>query len=168
MGAPGTTKLTPEGILRYQKARSEGMPKKFACTHLGMSEKGLYLALGSAKALEEKIFQAELTGDEEPALTETDRLRIQLLHAEKKGDATFIEKNMLLIQVAAADSWQAAAWLLERRHPGQFARIEKVRVGEYDLKDGEELNESDIDKELAEVEAKLGHLEPATGGAKET
>jgi hypothetical protein len=40
------------------------------------------------------------------------------------AEAVAIERNLALIQKAAAKNWKAAAWLLERRHPEMFARPE--------------------------------------------
>jgi hypothetical protein len=41
-------------------------------------------------------------------------------NAMKKAEADFIQRNLEKIETAGADSWQAMAWLLERRHPEQF------------------------------------------------
>lgn len=40
--------------------------------------------------------------------------------AMKKAEADFIQRNLEAIEAAGKDSWQAMAWLLERRHPEQF------------------------------------------------
>ena len=44
----------------------------------------------------------------------------------KKAEAEAIARNVTLIQKAAGRSWQAAAWWLERRHPQDFARTERL------------------------------------------
>ena len=44
----------------------------------------------------------------------------------KKAEAEAIARNVTLIQKAAGTSWQAAAWWLERRHPQDFARTERL------------------------------------------
>jgi hypothetical protein len=45
--------------------------------------------------------------------------------AIKKAEATFKRVNITFIQAAALKSWQAAAWLLERRYRDEYAlRIE--------------------------------------------
>jgi hypothetical protein len=45
----------------------------------------------------------------------------------KKAEAEAIARNVTLIQKAAGTSWQAAAWWLERRHPQDFARTERLQ-----------------------------------------
>jgi len=47
----------------------------------------------------------------------------------KKAVAEFIQKNLQIIQKAAFDgSWQAAAWLLERRFWNEFGKKEQMRM----------------------------------------
>jgi hypothetical protein len=45
-------------------------------------------------------------------------LRDRIERARAEGEA----RNVALIAKAATDSWQAAAWLLERQHPERWAR----------------------------------------------
>ena len=47
----------------------------------------------------------------------------------KKAEAEAIARNVTVIQKAAGTSWQAAAWWLERRHPNDFARTERLQHG---------------------------------------
>ena len=49
--------------------------------------------------------------------------------ALKKAEAEAIARNVALVQKAAGGSWQAAAWWLERRHPNDFARTERLQHG---------------------------------------
>ncbi len=41
--------------------------------------------------------------------------------AIKKAEAVFKNKNIIIIQTAAQKTWQAAAWLLERKYRGEYA-----------------------------------------------
>jgi hypothetical protein len=47
--------------------------------------------------------------------------------AVKKAESDAIARNCGLIQKAAINSWQAAAWWLERRYPNEFARTERLQ-----------------------------------------
>ena len=47
----------------------------------------------------------------------------------KNAEAEAIARNVALVQKAAGRSWQAAAWWLERRHPKDFARTERLQHG---------------------------------------
>jgi len=46
----------------------------------------------------------------------------------KRAEAEAVALRLAVIQAAAAKSWQAAAWWLERRHPDQWAKVESLRV----------------------------------------
>lgn len=52
--------------------------------------------------------------------------------AVKKAEAEAAVKWLAMIEKAAVESWQAAAWKLERRYPGDYGRNDKLRV---DVKD---------------------------------
>ena len=47
--------------------------------------------------------------------------------AVKNAEAQAIARNVTVIQKAAGTSWQAAAWWLERRHPQDFAKTERLQ-----------------------------------------
>lgn len=46
--------------------------------------------------------------------------------ALRKADAKFITRNLALIEKGAKRNWFAAAWLLERKFPQDFARREVI------------------------------------------
>lgn len=48
--------------------------------------------------------------------------------AVDEAKAAFEVRNVGLIQRAAQDTWQAAAWLLERRHPDRYGRVTRSEV----------------------------------------
>lgn len=48
--------------------------------------------------------------------------------AHQKARAEFIQKNLQRMDAHAGETWQAAAWLLERRAPEQFAKRESLEV----------------------------------------
>ena len=51
----------------------------------------------------------------------------------KEAERKFITRNLNVIQKATAESWSAAAWLLERRFPDEYGRNRLEITG----KDGE-------------------------------
>ena len=53
---------------------------------------------------------------------ETAGLYFGFLGAVKKAEVQAIARNVTVIQTAARDSWQAAAWWLERKHPQEWGR----------------------------------------------
>ena len=51
------------------------------------------------------------------------------LEATLKAGEQFKQTNINIIQEAAKDgTWQAAAWLLERKHPEEFGRRDRVAI----------------------------------------
>jgi len=51
------------------------------------------------------------------------------LQATLKAGEKFKQTNIDIIQQAAKDgTWQAAAWLLERKHPEEFGRRDRVAI----------------------------------------
>ena len=46
----------------------------------------------------------------------------------KQADARCVKRNMLLVQKHAGKSWQAAAWVLERKRPEDFNLRQKVEL----------------------------------------
>ena len=55
-----------------------------------------------------------------------------LFNAVKKAEGRAIQRNVSIIQKAAINNWQAAAWWLERRYPKEFGRKEKMDVSSED------------------------------------
>jgi IS30 family transposase len=61
------------------------------------------------------------------------KLEDKFRKALEKGQARGIQRRMKRIEKAGMKgSWQADAWLLERRNPEQFARRDMVRVSDAD------------------------------------
>ena len=54
---------------------------------------------------------------------------LDFLEAVKKAEEEFKKTNIDIILNAAKDgTWQAAAWLLERKHPEEFGRRDRVAI----------------------------------------
>jgi hypothetical protein len=53
-------------------------------------------------------------------------LYFSFFESVKKAEAQAIARNVAVIQTAAKDSWQAAAWWLERKHPHEWGKSIKV------------------------------------------
>lgn len=59
---------------------------------------------------------------------EQDGKYYQFLQEVKKANATAEQRNVIIIQDAAMDQWQAAAWFLERRNPAKWGRKDALRL----------------------------------------
>ena len=65
----------------------------------------------------------------------------------KKAEAQGVAAMLGVIRAASAKSWQAAAWLLERRHPAQWAKTENLSVEARRRDAAAEIGEKDIVKQ---------------------
>ncbi len=61
-------------------------------------------------------------------------LKLELLDAVKKSQAVAEARALEVITRASHDSWQAAAWFLERKFPARWGRRERVELGNADGK----------------------------------
>ena len=60
---------------------------------------------------------------------ENEGVYLQFLQASLKASEQFKQTNINIIQAAAKDgTWQAAAWLLERKHPEEFGRRDRMNI----------------------------------------
>lgn len=108
------TILDNERMERFYRAVELGATIKACCDAIGMSEAWFFSMQAKAKA------------DLEAGLTDTDE--IKFLEGFKKASAKFEEDNLEVIrQASRKGSWQASAWLLERRRPADYSA--KVDVG---------------------------------------
>jgi hypothetical protein len=67
-------------------------------------------------------------GRDPKTLTDVERAYVNLYDRTMKARAELIRNNMVKIQVAGSSSWQANAWILERRFPEMFAQASKMKL----------------------------------------
>lgn len=133
--------ITKEQIKQFEAKVAAGVPNAYSVLALGMSQSSLYYAVAKAKDIIEQReagIEVELSPAEENYL--------EILEAIKRGREKFIERNLLLIQVASQDSWQAAAWLLERKFPDEFG-LKMQRFDETnDLNSVSKISDEELEK----------------------
>jgi len=117
----GRGKLTPKIIEEAAKLISIGSYARTAMHALNINPSTWYewIKIGDRAA-------HKLTKNEE--LTPDERMKYNFTTALKKAEGMFIAQNLNLIQQAAPKNWQAAAWLLERRHPDMFSLTQRIQV----------------------------------------
>ena len=109
-------KLTPEVAKAICDALRAGATQRMAADFAGVGERTMHAWLAS-KAPAFQQFQQDVKG------------------ATAKGDVGALA---IIQQAAKSGTWQAAAWLLERRHPSEYGRRQVValqRVHEPDARD---------------------------------
>ena len=104
------SRLTPELVADIGKLLTEGNTTRMACAFLGVSEATFY-----------RHFKAGESGHGSP-------LQRQFCETVKRARVAAQRRCVLLIQTAARNSWQAAAWYLERTCPEEFGRRDYLRT----------------------------------------
>jgi len=125
------TKLTPAVEERIARAIRAGNYPEVAARHAGVHPSTYYRWLE----------RGGLDGDA-PEDDPYRRFRAEVERALADAEAAEVA---LIAQAARSGSWQAAAWLLERRHPdrwGRRARLEQV----HEVKGADEAD--DLDREI--------------------
>jgi transposase len=102
-------KLTPELIKEFCTCISNGLTNKDACMICDISEVTLY----------DWINKAENGG-----------LYAELTKSMKKAEAQFKAFHLQNVTKAGKTSWQASAWMLERKFKREFGRFENAGSGE--------------------------------------
>lgn len=95
------SKYTPELVRQICQILAEGNPRRTACVLAGVSEETFYTWL---------------------------RAKPEFSEAIKKAEEEAIRRNVSIIQSAAREHWQAAAWWLERKAPDEFGQRSRQTV----------------------------------------
>jgi transposase len=106
-------KLNEEVIKKAANMIRAGNYQKVVAQALGVSEVTWYnwLKRGEQEANEGK-----------------DTLRAKFFKEIKRAEAEAIIRNVAIIQKAAATTWQAAAWWLERRYPDEWGKKDTTTI----------------------------------------
>jgi len=116
------TKLTPETKEDIVKALRAGNSRRDSALYAGVSETTFYSWMARGR--------------------EGEPLYSEFLEAVEKAEAQSVVRNVAIIQRAAEETWQAAAWWLERKRPDDWGRRQRMDIG--------------ADKEELEVIVKIG------------
>lgn len=116
------TKLTPDTKEDIVKALRAGNSRRDSALYAGVSETTFYSWMARGR--------------------EGEPLYAEFLEAVEKAEAQSVVRNVAIIQRAAEETWQAAAWWLERKRPDDWGRRQRMDIG--------------ADKEELEVIVKIG------------
>lgn len=109
MGSPGRkTKYTPECVKAITDALALGMTRRDACVHGDISEDTFAVWLANRADFAEAVKKAEM-------VSKMSRLA-RITKAGKEG------------------TWQADAWVLERKYPDEFGQKLTLRIDPEDMK----------------------------------
>ena len=115
-------KFDEDKIARVVEALRAGNYMETAAAYAGISKSILYKWLADGREVRQKVAKGGIASDLESK-------QLELLDSVEKARAEAEVRNVHLIQQAAqGGTWQAAAWFLERSHPGKWGRREKVEM----------------------------------------
>ena len=133
----GIKRLSEEEIANIMKLISSGVPYKYAVMSQGFSEEAFYKWRNRGEEVIKKQDEHYDAYGEELKLTKYETLLVKFVHEFKKARLRAISRNVVIINKAAEEQWQAAAWWLERVCPNEFGRRERHDVnhsGQIDAK----------------------------------
>lgn len=128
-GRPCMLVTKPTLIEDFAKHVELGLSFRLAAQLCLLSEDIVYVWLKQGKELAAKHDVDELSDDP------PNQLRLRFFKRVKEAEAVAARNALVKIQVAAGSgSWQASAWLLERRYPDEYGRDRFANAG------GEQMN----------------------------
>lgn len=141
------SKLTPERADKILALIRAGNDKKVAAQASGIDESTFYNWIRAGEAAK--------SGD-----------LFQFFQSVKIAEAEAEARMVAIIAKAAVDTWTAAAWYLERKHPMRWARVEKQQVIDpHDTLDPD----AELDRRMDELAARRRKtMEGTTQSERET
>lgn len=124
MPKKNSIKLRIEQIEELCKNIEAGAPFVASALAVGIPESTFFKYKQEAEELYKKIKENPEIREEIKSKDKNDKEKILLEFIEriKKAEAKAILRNVAIINQAATENWQAAAWWLERRYPNQFGK----------------------------------------------
>lgn len=111
-GKPGNKSLlTPKFIKQVEQLAAQGLTQRQIATILNINSCTISGWKSKGTALSDKFVKAL-----------------------ERGEARGVQRRLKVIDKAMNKSWQAAAWMLERRNPNEFARKDNLAVSDPDGK----------------------------------
>lgn len=102
------SKISPQIKKKIGNSIKLGMPFKYAAEAAGISEPTFFRWMQAGEAAESGIYR-------------------EFREYIKKCQAEAVETHLKTItNVAKSGNWQASAWILERRHPEEFGRKDRL------------------------------------------
>lgn len=141
------SKLTPEVQERICQLLKLGNTFRTACEVAG---------IGASTGLEWRQ-----RGEDRHASREGDAAYAEFAGAVRKAEEEAAARNVGIIQQAAKQSWQAAAWWLERKFPGEWGRVDRhalVRADGDRQQIGSGMSVDQIKRRIVELAVELGYV----------
>jgi hypothetical protein len=126
------TKLTPKTQERICQALRVGATYELAAQYGGISYDAFNIWRKRGESELERIDKAR----KHTEVRESEAPYVEFFKTTKEAESDAAIKWLAMIDKAAADTWQAAAWKLERRYPQSYGRtvVDQNNDGEVRLR----------------------------------
>lgn len=145
------TRLTPQAHDLYVKAIIVGVPKNKAAALIGMDVSTVteWMRRGESRARNGRAASG---------------VYVAFAADVRRAEAEFVTRALTHIQRAASQDgqWTAAAWLLERRHPEDFGRVERPNAEPEDSRPLRGLPAGELKQLAADFDAMVADTPVAT------
>ena len=109
-GQPTKSRLLNASLIKkLANAVAGGLSFELAAASVGVHRRTFYDWRKKSRAAKSGLFKA-------------------LYDAIEQADAVFIQRSVAAIQAHGKLSWQAVAWILERRHPELFGKADRLQA----------------------------------------
>lgn len=116
------TKLTPETRQRICDNITLGMTYEHATQAAGIDYSTFRKWILRGEAEKDRVNE-----NDRAKIRKDELIYVEFVEALKESEARGIRNNLAMITKASKDgSWQASAWILERRHPEDYGRKDKL------------------------------------------
>ena len=112
-----------DNVVRFIRT---GVFMETATACAGIAKQTFYTWMRQANELQNKMEKAKSAGGK-LKLCKHEKLLLEFLDAVDRAAAEAELSDVVTIKLASATNWQAAAWRLERRNPGQWGRRDYVK-----------------------------------------
>ena len=133
-----TKKLIEEAV-KWIKA---GNYACVVCEYLGIGESTWYSWLSEGEKYRKQL------EEENPEINTGNEIYLEFAEAIKIAQSEAEIRNVTIIQTAAKDTWQAAAWYLERKHKDRWAN---KQIQEHTGKDGGPIKTQNVEVDLSKL-----------------
>lgn len=137
MGRGRPTKLTPEIQRVIVSAIAKGNTREVAAAAAGIGRTTLFTWMSTGSSATHGPYR-------------------DFLNAVKKAESLAVMSMVGIVRHAAGESWQAAAWWLERRYPDEWGRKDRIELETIVRREAEKVAEEtglSVEDIVAAVEA---------------
>lgn len=145
------TKLTADVEKRLVWALQMGSTYAHACQYAGIGYSTFRAFMTRGEAEKERL---EKGGKADGAMARKERPFLEFWEAIKSAEGRMVVQQLMTIENASKESWQAAAWKLERRYPKEYGR--QMITITHEEADVSLMNDEELAAYIAKLESGSG------------